>query len=420
MGAKGDLKLKMEVQLLVKEALAEAAKYKDTIKQLAEEAKKAAPTSANFSTTINKLEKDTKRAALEASLFGDKLGGLKMQNESVKGAMLDLIGQGFAPESAALQQLKNQYEETSTEIRNYSENTEDVTSKIENLARTGAALAAARTVQRWAASAVEAFAGAEASADRLDLALELRGMESSRPAMKALATELQQLAGYSDDLVMQLEAELVAQGKSREETERTIKAAAGLSAVTGDDLNTSVGKLTTMYSGQARAMGSLIPELKNLTDEELEQGKGIDIILSKYEAFIGKTGETQISLARMHESLGDVVEMLGDSLSPQATMITDLIAKLATGIASASQGTKDFAGVVSSLVMGALAGLVVKTVAVTAAKWGLFGAEMAVKSAMALGNPLILAGIGAATASTIAIAALVKRKQEEAEALGNG
>jgi hypothetical protein len=67
--------------------------------------------------------------------------------------------------------------------------------------------------------------------------------------------------------------------------------------------------------------------------------------------------------------------------------------------------------------MGALAGMVIKTVAVTAAKWGLFGAEMAVKSAMALGNPLMLAGIGAAVASTVAIAALVKEKQKEAEAL---
>ena len=415
-----DLKLKMEVQLLVKEALAEATRLQGTVKQLTEEVKKSIPSGADYSKTMTDFEKTSKRAALEASLFGNKLGSLKLQQDNIKNTMIDLIDQGIAPESAAVESLKNQYDDITGEIQNYGSETKNLSSAIENLAKTGAALAAAKQVQRWASGAVIEFASAEASADRLNLALKLRNLEAAGPALDNLALKLRDVAGYEDDLIRQLEAELIAQGKSREETEKTIKAAAGLSSVTGDDLATSVGNISMMYAGVSRTLGNLIPELKYLTQEQLEQGKGVDLILRKYEAFIGKSGETQIALARTKSYSDDLAKAFGEAMSPEAKLFAEMLTEVSKALSTSSDGLKDLVGFVTSVVIGALAGLVVKTVAVTAATWGWFGAEMAKNSAMALGNPLLLAGIGAAVASTVAIAALVREKQKEAEELGKG
>jgi len=409
--------LRLEIQLQAKEALKELALTATEVKRVAEEAKKATPHLESFKAITARLQGDLKASATTAKFFGDEVGGLRERQGLLKQAMVELIQNGISPQTAQMQRLKADYDQTSSKLQSFGNENDNLTTKIQKLAEAGAALAAARQVAAFAGEAVKEFAGAEASAQRLEAALQMRGMEDSLPALDALASKLQNVMGIDGDLVKQLEAELVAQGKTTEQTRKTIEAAAGLSAVTGDDLATNVQKLAMTYSGAQGRIGNLIPVLKDLTDEQLQQGAAIDVVLAKYKGFIGRTGETGIALGRMNEGIGDAKEALGEGLAPQARLIADLIGDLVGWLSSASPMFKEIAGVVATVVVAALVGLAIRTAAAAAASWGLFGAEMAKNAAMAVGNPLIWAGIAAALAAVAATGLLVAAKMKEASTL---
>jgi tape measure domain-containing protein len=69
-----DMKLKLEIQLLAKEALAQARKFGEEVKRLAEEAKRTAPPAAELAKAFKAVEADLKRSAKAAQEWGDVMG----------------------------------------------------------------------------------------------------------------------------------------------------------------------------------------------------------------------------------------------------------------------------------------------------------------------------------------------------------
>lgn len=411
--------LRLEIQVAAKAAIKDLAATSSEVKRLMQETQSATPKADALKAAMARLQTDLKSSARSAQLFGDELGGLKDQQSILKGTIVDLINQGISPETGQLQRLKGEYDAVTEKLGAFDEGTDSLSGKLQKLAEAGIALAAAKKISQFAGNAVNSFAEADAAAARLDVALELRGMRNSLPELDSLAQSLQQVAGYDADLVKQLEAELIAQGKTTTETKKTIEAAAGLSAVTGDDLSTSIQKLAMTYSGIEGRMGNLIPELKNLTEEQLKNGAAIDIIQKKYEGFIGKTGDTSISLVRAKENFGDIKEAIGEGLAPEVRMGADLLGGLAEAISKSSEGVKRFAGVITAVVIAALVGLAVRTALATAREWGLFSAKMAVNVATAVANPLIWAGVAAALAAVASIGLLIAANNKEAKAISD-
>jgi hypothetical protein len=411
--------LRLEIQVMVKDALKDLAATSSGVKKVAEEAQAAIPKADALKATMTRLQADLKASGIQAEFFGEKTEGLKERQALLRQAMEDLIQRGISPQTGQMQRLKADYDETSAKVKEFANESGSLTEKIQKLAEGAAAMATARKVAAFSEDAIREFSLAEASAQRLEVALELRGMLASLPALNELANALQQVAGADADLVKQLEAELVAQGKNEDQIKKIIVAAAGLSSVTGDDLSTSVQKLTMTLSGAAREIGGQIPEIKDLTEEQFRHGAAIDIVREKYASFIGKTGETGIAMARTKQNADDLREAFGEGLAPQARVVAELMGNLTGWLANASPGFKEFAGIVAGVVLGALAGLAVRTVAAAAATWGLFGAEMAKNAAMAVGNPLLWVGIAAALALVAATGLLIAAKTKEAQVTSN-
>lgn len=407
--------LRLEIEVAAKDALKDLTATSSGIKRVSQEAAAAVPPAAELKKTMAALQADLKTSAIAAEFLGDKEGGLRERKSTLKSAIVDLIKNGISPETQELKNLKAQYVDTSDELENYDAKNRSLTDTITQLAQTGAALASAKKLVQFAGESVAAFAEADSAATRLNVALQLRGMTSALPALSSYAEQLQQVTGDDADLVKQLEAELVAQGKSEAEIKKIIQAAAGMSAVSGT-LSENVQKLEVSYAGVTGGIGRQIPELKDLTDAQLKSGAAVDIMLAKYSGFIGKTGETSIALVRAKANFGDTAEALGEGLAPEVRLGADLLGSLAEAISKSSEGVKKFAGVVTTIVIGALIGLAARTVIVTASKWGLFGAEMAVNAATAVGNPLLWVGIAAAVAAVAATTALVAAKVKEAKA----
>jgi hypothetical protein len=111
-----------------------------------------------------------------------------------------------------------------------------------------------------------------------------------------------------------------------------IRAASELSAMTGQDLSTSVRQLTTTYSGMAGQLGKTIPELKDLTEEELKNGGAVDVIMEKYGGLAATISDSVIPATnRLKEANGDLKETFGKAFAP-------LWIDIANGITAAING----------------------------------------------------------------------------------
>lgn len=74
-------------------------------------------------------------------------------------------------------------------------------------------------------------------------------------------------------------------GRTEEQTRKMTETAMGMSRVTGKDLNEMMLALNGTYEGQTGRLGRLAGELKSLSQEQLRNGEGVDILSKKYQKF---------------------------------------------------------------------------------------------------------------------------------------
>lgn len=326
------------------------------------------------------------------------------------------INSSMASAGDQIEQAGNELDETAKKSKDAGKAAVSLEDKIGSLVATAGTMATLKAAVSGVMGSMKDWAEAEASADRLRVALEFRGLEGSFGAFDELASKLQTLTGASDDTVKQLAAESIAQGKSVQQTMDTLSAAAAYSAVTGDELEVSFEQFNKTLSGTAGRLGQTIPALKEFTEEELKNGAAIDYINAEYGAFTGQVGKTKISLDLMNQTVGDASETIGSALAPMVLLVVDGITSLASVVANAGTVMKTVLGVGATALMAVFTGLAIRTAIVAAAKWGLFGAQMAVNAAMAVGNPLLWVGIAAAVGVVAATGALIASKVKEARA----
>jgi len=149
-----------------------------------------------------------------------------------------------------------------------------------------------------------------------------------------LIQELSTTTLASKDAIEQMVSSLAVSGRSVAEIEKLTNAATILSNVTGKDWTQSANMLLGTLEGQTRELQKLFPEVKNLTDEELAQGKAVDLLNTKYGEFAGNLGSTYTqSVKNLSEAWGDLKQALGsftsDFFAPIISGLSQLIAKLA-------------------------------------------------------------------------------------------
>ena len=96
--------------------------------------------------------------------------------------------------------------------------------------------------------------------------------------LRNFASELQSIANIGDEQSLQVMAQLAAMGRTEEQIQAIMKAAADMSAVTGNSIENIAVQLNKTYSGLAGELGEANSAIRGLSKEELEAGKAIDII----------------------------------------------------------------------------------------------------------------------------------------------
>lgn len=132
-------------------------------------------------------------------------------------------------------------------------------------------------------------------------------------ALKQYASELQKVSNIGDETSIQLMAQLVSTGRTQEEIQKIMSAAADYAAATQTDIQSAVQTLNATYSGMSGTLGRQINDIKNLTTEELEQGKAVDIIAEKYRGMAQAMADSEVQTQNLK---GDFKEALGELFNP--------------------------------------------------------------------------------------------------------
>jgi hypothetical protein len=77
-------------------------------------------------------------------------------------------------------------------------------------------------------------------------------------------------------------------GRTELQTRKMIETAMGMSRVTGKDLKEMMLALSGTYEGQTGRLGKLAGELKGLTEVQLKNGEGVEILNAHYVKFLSE------------------------------------------------------------------------------------------------------------------------------------
>ena len=126
--------------------------------------------------------------------------------------------------------------------------------------------------------------------------------------LRNFASELQSMSNISDEQSLQVMTQLAAMGRTEEQIQAIMKAAADMSAVTGNSIQNVAVQLNKTYSGLAGELGEANSAIRGLSKEELEAGKAIDIIAQQYNGQAAAMADNTVQLAN---AWGDFKENIG-------------------------------------------------------------------------------------------------------------
>lgn len=232
-------------------------------------------------------------------------------------------------------------DETTATLQRIEKQAKKLNEGFSTIGKTVAGAFAVDKIVDFANEAVKAFAEKEKSLLRFDAVLKNIGADTRlNEVFGNLANELEALGiGVDDGKVLDLASQYLALGRTAPEVQKLIKVGANLSALTGNDLTTSVSMLTKADEGQIKTLRMLIPELKTLTDEQIKNGDAVDIVAKKTEGLAEKIGNgTAGSIERLANSWQNLLEVFGKNIavSPWIGKLTEGLDRLATTIDNVS------------------------------------------------------------------------------------
>lgn len=129
------------------------------------------------------------------------------------------------------------------------------------------------------------------------------------------ASELQKTSRFGDEATLGQIAFAQAMGANVEQSKEIVKTAQNLAVAIDIDFNSAVRNVTKTLGGFSGELGEVIPELKNLTTAQLQNGEGVALLSEKYknfalrdlESFDGKMKQTVNTIGDFAEVLGDLI-----------------------------------------------------------------------------------------------------------------
>ena len=191
---------------------------------------------------------------------------------------------------------------------------------------------------------IQAAIAQEDAVNSLNASLRRIGEFSNETSadLQNFAAGLQQTSRVVDEVILQQLAIAQSFGATADQSKALTAAALDLASAQGKTLEEAVRQISKTLGGYAGELGETIPELKNLTQEQLRNGEAVDLIAGKYRGFAEREAQTfSGSLAQLTNNFGDVLEQLGFFIT-QSDAVQNLFKGISDLAAEAAKSLKDF------------------------------------------------------------------------------
>ncbi|HOX30919.1 MAG TPA: tape measure protein [Spirochaetales bacterium] len=440
--------LRLEIEVAAKEAMKNLSATSDEYKRLAKEIKASIPPANQLKDTMTRLQADLKKSETAAELFDDKLGGLKERQALLRGAMVDLIDKGLAPESQEIQDLKLEYDAAAAASKELETQTGVMSGAFVDLKGSLGAIAAVKVFTTVATGILGAGKAAVSTAG--DYEMLKANFETLTGSTAAATAEFNQLKQFANVTPFDL------QGVAK--SAQILQAA----KIPIQDLTTRLGQLGDLSLGNSQKFESMVGafskmSIKGKVDleqlnivmeagvpilDELAKGYGktseeVFDMLSKgkvstndfiaaMERMTSQGGQFFGGMARGAQTFTGVLSTYKDSLDNVAASFGELLLPVVksvlgtlTNLNATIAASPLFKGLIAGVLVTAVALLGAWAVAMAASTvktWLAYAAEMALNAAKAVGNPLLLAGIAAVGVATVGYVAYAAATSKAAEA----
>lgn len=199
-------------------------------------------------------------------------------------------------------------------------------------------------------SVIDAANTQENAVNRLNSSLMQMGEFSAETSIELqnYASSLQNATKFGDEAIINQIAFAQAMGANVQQSKSVVAAAADMSAALGMDFNSAVRNLSKTLGGLPGELGEVLPELKALSKEQLQAGKGIELLARKYSGFAQRDVKTfSGALAQSKNAFGDLLEQVGFVITKNELVIK--------GINSATKVFKGWADSLSEIDMASVA-----------------------------------------------------------------
>ena len=207
-----------------------------------------------------------------------------------------------------------------------------VSKGMANLAKTalaaGAAFFGARALIAGLKESAELYKIQEQAVKKLDTAMGKNSRE-----LQSYASQLQKVTKFGDEATLQQMAFLGSIGMSEQQIKDIIPVAMDLATATGMTLESAVRNTAKTFSGLAGELGELVPQIRDLTAEEMKAGKAVEVM---GDLFGGQAQEDAKSYTGQIEQLknatGDVKEQIGEGLMPSMVAFENIVLSSTKGL----------------------------------------------------------------------------------------
>lgn len=160
--------------------------------------------------------------------------------------------------------------------------------------------------------------------------------------LKEFASEMQGITAVGDEELLPLMSRLAAAGRTQSEIQAIVKASLDVSASGAMGLSEAVENLNRTFSGTAGRLSATIPAIKDLTEEELKNGKAIEVIQKQYNGMAKSIADSTGAQQKLKNSLGDLKEEIGASFTTAAAPVQTFFSGVIDGFTNSLRAGREF------------------------------------------------------------------------------
>ena len=170
--------------------------------------------------------------------------------------------------------------------------------------------------------------------------------EQSVLQLKEYASHLQSISTVGDEELLPFMAQLAAAGRTQTEIQDIMSAALDVSASGAMSLESAVKNLNKTFSGLSGELGESVPQIKQLTKEQLKNGDAVKILAEQYSGMAKSTAGSTGGWKQFKNTLGDLQEMIGEKFSQNKNaagqVLNSFFSKVIEKLQAAKKETDEF------------------------------------------------------------------------------